>query len=60
MGLEWSPLCLVSTTEELLGRNSSGYSLENREYGREDVLTTRIIPTGRPPLVGEISANFCG
>jgi hypothetical protein len=24
---------LVSTTEELLGRNSSGSGLENREYG---------------------------
>jgi hypothetical protein len=28
----------VSTTEELLGRNSSGYGLENREYGRGDPL----------------------
>jgi hypothetical protein len=32
-----SPLSLVvSTTEELLGRNSSGSCLENREYGRRD------------------------
>jgi hypothetical protein len=30
------PLCLVSTIEELLGRNSSGCGLENREYGRGD------------------------
>jgi hypothetical protein len=28
------PLSLVSTTEELLGRNSSGFDLENRDYGR--------------------------
>jgi hypothetical protein len=28
----------VSTTEELLGRNSSGSGLENREYGRGDPL----------------------
>jgi hypothetical protein len=26
----------VSTTEELLGRKSSGSGLENREYGRRD------------------------
>jgi hypothetical protein len=36
VGLELSPLSLVSTTEELLGRNSSGSGLENREYGRGD------------------------
>jgi hypothetical protein len=28
VGLEWGPLSLVSTTEELLERKSSGYSLE--------------------------------
>jgi hypothetical protein len=33
VGLERGPLSLVSTIEELLGRNSSGSSLENREYG---------------------------
>jgi hypothetical protein len=38
MGLEQGPLSLVSTTEELLGRNSSGYGLERREYGRGDPL----------------------
>jgi hypothetical protein len=38
MGLEWGPLRQVSTIEELLERNSSGSSLENREYGREDPL----------------------
>jgi hypothetical protein len=32
--LERGPLGLVSTTEELLGRDSSGSGLENREYGR--------------------------
>jgi hypothetical protein len=31
--LEWGPLSLVSTTEELLERKSSGSGLENREYG---------------------------
>jgi hypothetical protein len=33
VGLERGPLSLVSTTEELLGRNSSGSGLESREYG---------------------------
>jgi hypothetical protein len=38
VGLERGPLSLVSTTEVLLGRNSSGSGLENREYGRGDPL----------------------
>jgi hypothetical protein len=38
VGLERCPLSLVSTTEELLGRNSSGSGLENREYSRGDPL----------------------
>jgi hypothetical protein len=36
LGLERGPLSLVSTTERLLGRNSSGSGLESREYGRRD------------------------
>jgi hypothetical protein len=36
VGLERGPLSPVSTTEELLGRNSSGSGLEMREYGRRD------------------------
>jgi hypothetical protein len=32
VGLERCPLSLVSATEELLGRNSSGSGLESREY----------------------------
>jgi hypothetical protein len=38
VGLEWGPHSLVSTIEELLGRNSSGSGLENREYGHIDPL----------------------
>jgi hypothetical protein len=38
VGLERGPLSPMSTTEELLGRKSSGSGLENREYGREDLL----------------------
>jgi hypothetical protein len=36
VGLERDPLSLVSTTEDLLERNSSGSGLENRYYGRRD------------------------
>jgi hypothetical protein len=38
IGLERGSLSIVSTTEELLGRKSSGSGLENREYGRRDPL----------------------
>jgi hypothetical protein len=36
VGLEWGSLSLVSTIEELLGRNSSSSDLESWEYGRRD------------------------
>jgi hypothetical protein len=36
VGLERGLLSLVSTTEELLERNSSGTGLGNREYVRRD------------------------
>jgi hypothetical protein len=36
VGLERGPLSLVSTTEELLGRESSGSGLESRDCGRRD------------------------
>jgi hypothetical protein len=36
VGLERGLLRLVSTTEELLGGESSGSGLERREYGRRD------------------------
>jgi hypothetical protein len=38
VGLERGPLSLVSTAEELLGRTSSGFGLEIRDYGRGDPL----------------------
>jgi hypothetical protein len=43
VGLERGPLSLVSTTEELLGRKSSGTGLENRDCGCREfaALTTR-------------------
>jgi hypothetical protein len=36
VGLEWGPLSLVSTIEELLERKSSSSSLESLEYGHRD------------------------
>jgi hypothetical protein len=36
VGLERGPLSLMSTTEELLGRKSSGFGMQSREYGRRD------------------------
>jgi hypothetical protein len=36
VGVERGPLSFVSTTEELLGRKSSGSGLESREYVRRD------------------------
>jgi hypothetical protein len=36
--LERGPLSLLSTIEELLGKNCSGSRLENRESGRGDPL----------------------
>jgi hypothetical protein len=41
VGLERGPLSLVNTTEELLGRRSSGSGIEIREYGRGDPLRWR-------------------
>jgi hypothetical protein len=38
LGLERGPLSLLSTTEELFGRNSSGSSLQRREYSHGDPL----------------------
>jgi hypothetical protein len=38
LGLERGLLSFMSTTEELLGRNSSGSGLEIREYGSGDPL----------------------
>jgi hypothetical protein len=54
VGLEWSPLSLVSTIEKLLGRKSSGCGLENRDYGRRD-------PPRLPrdtPLSANVDTNF--
>jgi hypothetical protein len=53
VGLERGPLNLVSTTEELLGRSSSGSGLESRECGRRD-------PSHRPcdTLSSKVGTKF--
>jgi hypothetical protein len=45
VGLEWGPLSLVSTIEELLGRNGSGSSLENIDY---DCMGSVVLITRHP------------
>jgi hypothetical protein len=54
VGLERVPLSLVSTTEELLGRKSSGSGLEIRDYGRKGSITL----TTDTPLSTKIGTNF--
>jgi hypothetical protein len=55
-GLERGLLSLVSTIEELLGRKSSGFSLEIREYGRTDS-SRWLRGTIHPQKVGTNFAN---
>jgi hypothetical protein len=52
--LEQGPPSFVSTTEELLGRKSSGSGLQNREYGRGDPSRW---PRGTP-LSAKVGTNF--
>jgi hypothetical protein len=54
VGLERGALSLVSTIEELLGRNSSGSGLENREYGRKGSVSL----TTLQPLSEKVGTNF--
>jgi hypothetical protein len=54
VGLELGLFSLASTTEELLGRKSSGSGLQNRNYGRRD-------PPRWPrdiPLSTKVGTNF--
>jgi hypothetical protein len=54
VGLERGPLSLVITIEELLGRNSSGYGLENRDYG----CRASAALTMRHPSIQKVGTNF--
>jgi hypothetical protein len=57
VGLEQGPLNLVSTTEELLGRKSSGSFLENRDYGCRGFATlTRKTALTSPTSGGQYSS----
>jgi hypothetical protein len=49
VGVEWGPLRLASTFEELLERKSSGPGLENRYHGCRRSAT---------PLSAKVGANF--
>jgi hypothetical protein len=54
VGLEWGPLSLVGTIEELRERKRCGSSLETRDYGSRD-------PPRWPrdtPLAVQVSTNF--
>jgi hypothetical protein len=54
VGLGRGPLSLVSATEELLERNSSGSGQESREYGRTGTLSS----PRDTPLSTEVGTNF--
>jgi hypothetical protein len=54
MSLEWDPLSLVSTIEELLESKSSVFGLENRDYGRRG--SARWLRY--TPLPAKVRANF--
>jgi hypothetical protein len=54
VGLDRGPLSLVSTTEELLERETSGYGLEIREYGRRDLF----VLTTQQPLSTKVGTKF--
>jgi hypothetical protein len=58
VGLERCSLSLVSTIDALRGRNSSGSGLENREYGRGDLLNW---PRGTLyPQMSALTSPTCG
>jgi hypothetical protein len=65
VGLERGPLGLVSTTEELLGRNSSGSGLESRVSVRERTIKTerrrlsaKLVPTSEIVGCRVVSAAY--
>jgi hypothetical protein len=55
VGLERGSLSLVSTTEELLERKSSGSGLEKRYYGRRGFAMLAI---RHPLLATKVGTNF--
>jgi hypothetical protein len=57
--LERGPLSLVTTTEELLESKSSGYGLENREYGVRDPYADQMAPSN-PQMLALTSPTIGG
>jgi hypothetical protein len=55
VGLERGPLSLVSTIGEILERKSSGFGLENQNYGRSG---SAALSTRHPPLSTKVGTNF--
>jgi hypothetical protein len=64
--LERGPLSLVSITEKLLERKSSGSGIENRDYGRTDPCDTPLFikklaltwPTSSGSSVGIVHSYY--
>jgi hypothetical protein len=56
VGLERGPLSLMSIIEELLGKKSSGFVLENRDYGRKG----SVVLTTWHPLSLKVGTNSAG
>jgi hypothetical protein len=62
VGLEWGPLSLVSTIEELHERKSTGSGIESRDYSRRDpprllrdaALTAKVGYLRRPAAVDQL------
>jgi hypothetical protein len=52
--LEQGPVSLVNTIEELLGKNSNGFGLENREYGHGGYVAL----TMRRHVSAKVGSNF--
>jgi hypothetical protein len=59
VGLEWGPLSLVSTVEELLERKSSSSGLKSQEYGCRDP-SRWLRGTFYPQTLTLTSATNCG
>jgi hypothetical protein len=58
VGSERGPFGFVTTVEELLGRKSSGFSLESREYESKDPQKLALtLPTRGGLSVGVVSSQ---
>jgi hypothetical protein len=56
VGLEWGPFSLMKITEKLLGRNSSGSGLENRDHRPQGSAAL----TMQHPLPAKVGTNLNG